>query len=85
MGEHVIKIDKPNIIISMFRTMNKFAGIMINLLTRLILVFVYFIFLFTFAVFIIIFTDLLDIRNYRYPRWIKCAEITDKDKFMRQQ
>lgn len=82
----MIKIYKPNKIMVIFRAMNKCARSIVNLLTRLILAFAYYILFFPFAICILIFSDLLNIRNYHnHPRWDKCHEVKDKNNFMRQQ
>lgn len=76
---------KPGILIVVFRVMNKFAGFIKNFLTRLILACAYYVFFLPFAVFVFIFSDLLNIRDCRNPRWDKCDEIKDNNKFLRQQ
>lgn len=81
----MIKIYKPNKIMAIFRAMNKCARSIVNLLTRLILVFAYYILFFPFAVFVLMFSDLLNIRDFHNPRWDKREEIKDDNKFLRQQ
>jgi len=78
-------MQKPVVLIAVFRFMNKFARFIINCLTRFILTCAYYILFFPFAVFVLIFSDLLNIRNFHNPRWDKCEEIKDDNKFLRQQ
>lgn len=70
--------------IRIFKKINKYIRIIINILVRVILGAVYFLLLFPFAVCIKLFTDFLEIKK-KAVVWIPHNKIEDIKKFLAQQ
>jgi type IV secretory pathway VirB6-like protein len=70
--------------IKIFKKINNFTRIGINILIRLLLGIIYFILLFPFVIFIKLLTDFLEIKSVS-PYWIPHNKIEDVKKFLTQQ
>lgn len=70
--------------IKIFKRINRYIRIGINILVRLLLGAVYFILLFPFAVFIKLFTDFLEIKR-KSPFWVPHNKIENVKEFLAQQ
>lgn len=68
-----------------FKDIKKYIFFIINIFIRFILGAVYFTIFFPFFIFIRLFTDFLDIKNYNSIQWLNHIEIKDIEKFLNQQ
>ncbi|MBL7197454.1 MAG: hypothetical protein ISS47_05105 [Candidatus Omnitrophica bacterium] len=71
--------------IKIFKKINKYTRVSINIIVRIILTAIYFVVFFPFCIFIRLFSDFLNTKGYNFPNWIPRSKIKDVDRFLRLQ
>jgi len=68
-----------------FKKINKAIYFAINIVTRFLLCFAYFVVFLPMCIYIRLFTDFLCMKKYDKPNWIIRNELKDVTQFLRQQ